>query len=220
MKEKIKKYLPSFGRRGGRIIKKSRRESLEEVLKEFGIDKNFAPQKTCKIFFEIGFGGGEHLAHRAEENPEKLFIGCEVYKDGVFKLARQIKEKNLTNIRIFSEDARELLENLPSKSLDGIYLLFPDPWPKARHHKRRIVTLDMLQLIAKKLKKNGKFNFATDHEDYATWTLAQIYNSKLFRFLAKSKTDWLEPPLGHKKTRYQEKEKAGKPVFLNFELAN
>jgi len=216
-------YIPSFGRRGGRVIRKSRRCALEEVLpgisvqsSEFRVQEFKKENNYQEIWLEIGFGSGEHLAARAEVNPDIGFIGCEVYQHGVATLARQVQEKNLKNVRVFTEDARLLLETLPENSIDHIFILFPDPWPKKKHHKRRIINQAMLTELVRILRKGGALNLATDHMGYACWMLVHLNEHSGFEFTAENATDWQNPPEGHILTRYQQKQKAGTaPVFLN-----
>ncbi len=219
MIEERVKYIPSFGRRGGKSIKPNKRESFETLLPELEISvdelNDISEQET---WLEIGFGGGEHLAHRAKNNPEINYIGSEVYKYGVSKLVNQIDEENIKNIRLFTEDGRLMLDALQNSSIDGVYILFPDPWPKIRHHKRRIINNETLDILARILKKGAKLNIATDHYEYAEWIFVQMEQRDDFKWLAESKSGWETPPEGHIQTRYQEKNKAetAYPLFLNF----
>lgn len=220
MTEERAKYIPSFGRRGGKSIKKNKREKFETLLPELEISVDeLGNIPTQQTWLEIGFGGGEHLVHRAKTNPEINYIGSEVYKYGVAKLVNEIAESDIKNIRLFTDDARLMLDALPNNSIDGVYILFPDPWPKIRHHKRRIINNETLEILSRILKSGGKLNIATDHWEYAEWVFVQMNQRDDFKWLAERKSDWETPPEGHIQTRYQEKNKAqtNYPLFLNFE---
>ncbi len=231
--KKAFKYIPSYGRRGGRTIRKGRRRLLDELLPKLEIvlpdeykARGLAPlRRAClaplernykKFYLEIGFGGGEHLAYLAEENPDSLFIGSEVYEHGITKLLSEIESNNLENIRIFNEDARLLLEAMPDDFLDGIYILFPDPWPKRKHHKRRLINQETIKTLARILKPGGNLRIATDHAGYLEWILVHMDHAGSFTWQAGKSSDWKTPPSDHFTTRYEKKEKAGKPAWLDF----
>jgi tRNA (guanine-N7-)-methyltransferase len=158
-----------------------------------------------RIVLEVGYGGGEHLARQAREHPRTGFIGCEVFSGGIAKLVQQIDEQGLQNVRLFTDDALKLLVKLPDASIDEAFLLYPDPWPKTRHHKRRFVSPTTLGELARVLKPGANFNFATDIEDYANWTLAHILRSPDFIFAPARAGIWHEPYPGWEPTRYEEK---------------
>ena len=120
-----------------------------------------------KIILEIGFGNGENTSFLASENPNALIVASEVYLSGIGSLLNNIAKNSLTNIKIFDEDVRELLSKLPNKIFDEIYIICPDPWPKARHHKRRLIKNDFLKILANVLKKDGTVYISTDWENYA-----------------------------------------------------
>ena len=120
-----------------------------------------------KIILEIGFGNGENASFLASKNPNALIVGSEVYLSGIGSLLNNIAKNSLKNIKIFDQDVRELLFKLPNKIFDEIYIICPDPWPKARHHKRRLIKHDFLKILAKVLKKNGTAYISTDWENYA-----------------------------------------------------
>lgn len=229
-------YIQSFGRRSGRPLKVEKKQLLEGELPKWEIrlresgyrNQEKAVRLSCeqggeqgafhKLHLEIGYGNGEHLVHRAQQQPNTLFIGCEVYEHGIAACLREIKDTGVTNIRLFIEDARLLLEQLPNACLERIYILFPDPWPKTRHHKRRIVNQETLDQVARLLQPCGQLHLATDHPDYAAWMLVQLVHRKDFHWLATCKQDWQTPPHDHNKTRYETKLKAGhEPVFFQFE---
>jgi tRNA (guanine-N7-)-methyltransferase len=160
-----------YGRRKGHALRPHHLQLLDALLPRLRIDLA-APLAglTPPIHLEAGFGGGEHLAHQAALHPDISFIGAEPFVNGVAKLLAAIEEKKLANIRIHDGDARYLLEALPAGSLERIYLLYPDPWPKARHAKRRFVNAENLGHIHRLLVPGGLFLFASDSADYVAWT--------------------------------------------------
>jgi tRNA (guanine-N7-)-methyltransferase len=164
---------------------------------------------------EIGFGNGYHLANIAKQAVDNYYIGCEPYINGVVHLLNIIQNDNISNIAIYTEDARDLLQNMKNQFLSKIYLLFPDPWPKAKHHKRRLVTHETLALFSKKLKKNGELIIATDHLAYGEWIYQFITENEFFE-LSKSFNECQSEPANWIKTKYQQKaESLGiKPYFF------
>lgn len=170
------------------------------------------------VYFEIGFGNGEHLLHQALNNPDVGFIGCEPFINGVSALCVSIREKGVKNIRIWPDDARMLMERLKPQSLDRLFLLHPDPWPKSRHHKRRFVQTEMLDQLAKLLKPGAEFRMATDHPALSVWLLEKTYFHPAFKWIARAADDWRKAPSDCPETRYGQKGMAqGRPpVYLNF----
>ena len=144
---------------------------MDELLPKLRYDG--APL-TPPAWLEIGFGGGEHIAHQAALHPGVSFIGAEPFVNGVAKLLALIEAKQLGNIRIHDGDARELLETLPGQCLKRVYLLYPDPWPKVRHNKRRFVSPENLAQICRVLEPGGLFLFASDIGDYVAWTRQHV----------------------------------------------
>ncbi len=176
--------------------------------------------KIKKIILEIGYGGGEHLARKAQENPDIAYIGCEVFSGGIGKLLDKIDRNNIKNIRLYSDDALKILNALEPNSIDEIYLLYPDPWPKTRHNKRRFVSNMTLDVMAKTLTHEGKFHFASDIEDYANWTLAHILDHSEFYWPLQKPASWHEPLEGWQPTRYEQKAKREgriKSFYFSFE---
>ena len=169
------------------------------------------------IWLEIGFGGGEHMVHQAEQNPDVGFIGCEPYINGVAMLLGKIRKAQTDNIRIHAGDARDMFDVLPDASLSRAFLLYPDPWPKKRHHRRRFVTQEHLVPLAAKLKQGAIFRVATDIEDYVRQTLEEVPRAG-FEWLAESAEDWRTPWQDWISTRYEQKtHREGRtPHYLTF----
>lgn len=215
-----------FGRRSGKRLHRGQEALYREVLPALEIASGAPAVDPAALFpaairrvIEIGYGGGEHLARLATEQPATGFIGCEVFSGGIAKLLQAIDEAGLTNIRLFTDDALKLLQKLPAASLDEAFLLYPDPWPKTRHHKRRFVSPTTLAELARVLKPGARFNFATDIEDYANWTLAHVLRSPDFRFAPARSGSWHEPWPGWQPTRYEAKARLeGRPLsfYLTF----
>jgi tRNA (guanine-N7-)-methyltransferase len=172
---------------------------------------------AAEAWLEIGFGGGEHLAAQAARRPDVLFIGAEPFQNGVASALRHIDEAGLNNVRVHDGDARELLARIPDASLERIFLLFPDPWPKARHHKRRLLQRDTAAELARTLKPGGRLRFASDWADYVNWSLEILSATPGLTWSADRAADWRTPPADHVTTRYEEKRLGDcDPVFLDF----
>jgi len=216
--------LRTFGRIKSRPIKPRQEELLTSLLPKIAVplegplDPFALKPDATEVWLEIGFGGGEHLAGQAALRPDVLSIGAEPFLNGVASALRHVDEQGLTNVRIHSGDAREVLSRLPPASVARVFILFPDPWPKARHHKRRIIQPDLIDDLARLLKPGGGVRFATDWADYADWTLERFLKAPDFRWLAQAADEWRVPPADHLTTRYETK-KLGNcaPVFLEFE---
>jgi tRNA (guanine-N7-)-methyltransferase len=200
-----------FGRRAGKKLHDGQQAIVDTTLPEVEIKiegkldpKNVFPDAE-RIVVEIGYGGGEHLARKAAEEPQTGFIGCEVYTGGIGKMVQAIDARGLKNVRLFTDDALKLLMALPDASLDAVYLLYPDPWPKTRHHKRRFVSPTTLAELARVIRPGGTFYFATDIEDYADWTLAHIMRAPEFAFEPSAPGSWHQPYPGWQPTRYEQK---------------
>ena len=160
-----------YGRRKGHALRRHHLQLVEELLPKL---RFAAAHLKSPAWLEIGFGGGEHLAHQASLHPEINFIGAEPFLNGVAKLLAVIEERSLTNIQIHDHDARYLLEALPDASLERIYLLYPDPWPKLRQNKRRFVNAEILTQFHRVLKPGGLLLFASDIVDYVEWTRQHV----------------------------------------------
>lgn len=209
--------LRSYGRVKSRPIKPRQQGLLETLLPQISIDPAALPALEGETWLEIGFGGGEHMGAQAARHADVTILGAEPFLNGVASAVRHVEELGLENVRILHGDARELAAALPDASIGRVFVLFPDPWPKARHHKRRIIQPTMLEELARVLKPGGGLRFATDWADYADWTLERVLASRLFDWPAMRADDWRTPPADHVTTRYEEK-KLGDcaPVWLDF----
>lgn len=167
---------------------------------------------------EIGFGGGEHLVAQAGRHPDWRLIGVEPFLNGVGSCLRHIEESGVQNVRLHMGDARDVIARLPAACLDRVFILFPDPWPKLRHHKRRLIQPDFIEQLTRVMKPGAELRFATDWTDYADWTLALMLKSPSFAWTAQRAADWRAPWEGHMTTRYEEK-KLGDcaPIWLSFQ---
>jgi tRNA (guanine-N7-)-methyltransferase len=217
------------GRRQGPKLRPGLRRLIEERLPALGISiesAGAAPLDPLALFagspravwLEVGFGGGEHLAAQAAAHPDVGFLGVEPFLNGVAKLLRAVEEQALPNVRVLMDDARLLLKVLADASVERAFVLFPDPWPKLRHHKRRIVNPETAADLARAIRPGGELRLATDDPDYARWMLAALLAEPRFDWLAERAADWREPPPGWVPTRYEAKARAAgrRPVFLRF----
>ncbi len=219
-----------FGRRKGKPLRERQARRLEEVLPTLALDLSQpAPERLeglfafgpARIRLEIGFGGGEHLIHRALENPETGFIGVEPFINSMAKLVGRIEETGARNVRLYDNDAMQVLDWLPPGSIDQIDLLYPDPWPKRKHWKRRFVSRVSLDRFARVLKPGGLFCFASDIDTYVNWTLAHCAAHPAFEWTADNAADWLTPFAGWPGTRYEAKAKreGRSSAYLTFRRA-
>ena len=225
MGEEQKDRRVLFGRRRGRPLRPARQFLKESLLPRLAVALPacgpFDPRTPFAgairtIGLEIGFGGGEHLAFQAARHPEMGFIGCEVFENGIAKLLAEIDRQRLDNVRIFPDDARLLIARLPPASIARVFILFPDPWPKRRHWKRRIVARENLDRLAAVMAEGAELRLATDDRGYLAWILQELTGHPDFEWLARRPADWRERPADWPPTRYEEKARAeGRiPVFL------
>lgn len=208
-------FLSSFGRNRGRALRPYQQSLVDTLLPVLAF--NVAELASAKkVALEIGFGGGEHLLAAAAHHPETLFIGCEPYINGVAKCLAGIDKLKLKNIRLVADDARKLIEKLPDVCLDAVFILFPDPWPKIRHHKRRLVSAETLSMLARTHKKGGRLLIATDHVDYSVWILETLLSHPDYSWTAECQADWQTPPRDWTETKYQRKTtgEGRKPLFF------
>jgi len=216
-----------FGRRKGKPLRPEQAERLTRLLPVLRIDTALPPPDPFVALFalpvsavvlEIGFGGGERLIHEAERFPQTGFIGAEVFEAGIAKAVRGIEKIGLGNIRLHDGDAGPLLDWLPAASLARIDLLYPDPWPKRRHWKRRFVNAANLKRIARVLEPGGSFRFASDIAAYVDWTLQHLRCETALTWTAGTADDWRRPWLGWTGTRYEAKAigQGRRPAYLTF----
>ncbi len=221
----VRRALP--GRRRGRALRPGLVALLKELLPRIAIrlpdsDRpldvttlfDASPGRRMpvswpeKLWLEIGFGGGEHLAWQAQRHPEVGLLGAEYFIDGIARLLRKVETHDLHNVLIFQGDGRDLLDALPEGTLDRVFILFPDPWPKTRHHKRRIIQEETLNSLAAAMTDDAELRLATDDLDYASWMLARLTKRPEFEWLARSPKDWRERPADWPPTRYELKARA------------
>ncbi|MGI2032750.1 tRNA (guanosine(46)-N7)-methyltransferase TrmB [Rhizobium panacihumi] len=205
-----------FGRRKGKPLRERQAETMDTVLPALSVDLNVeAPKDLGELFpftperirLEIGFGGGEHLVHRAQEEPTTGFIGVEPFVNSMAKLLGRVGELDLKNVRVYADDATQLLDWMPEACVDRIDLLYPDPWPKKKHWKRRFVSQVNLTRFHRVLKPGGVFCFASDIDTYVNWTLTHCHDHGGFAWTAEEPADWLTPFAGWPGTRYEAKAK-------------
>jgi tRNA (guanine-N7-)-methyltransferase len=200
-----------YGRRQGHRLRDGQAQMVEELLPRFAIPAAGALDSAVlfgddrPLWLEIGFGKGEHLAAQAEANPHIGLIGAEPFLNGVVGAIGHIDRLGLTNARVHMGDALDVLERLPDARLDRIFLLHPDPWPKARHAKRRFVNPGPLDRIAAKLRPGGELRVGTDHPVYCRWTLAVMERRGDFVWQAETPADWQQRPADWPQTRYEAK---------------
>jgi len=230
-KKSEERLIRSFGRIKSRRLSDNKNSLLENTLPEYEIsfEKRVAlfekeggliapaikngdfleTHSGLKVYnktsLEIGFGFGDFLFEKAKNNPDTLFIGSEPHLNGVINLLSKLQKEPLNNLKISKQDIRILLENFPESFFDEIYILFPDPWPKLKHFKRRLINTNFLDFLSKKIKPTGKLIIATDHDSYKTWILSTISENKNFKWLAESKKDWQIFPDWWIETKYQKK---------------
>lgn len=206
--------LRSFGRRRGRKLSARQSHLLAEVGPAMRPDLSRpAPENVAALFsapvsqvwLEIGFGGGEHLVWQARAHPHVGLIGCEPFEEGVVKVLTLVEAEGLANVRVHPDDVRPLLRWLPERSLDRAFILFPDPWPKARHRKRRLVGTPLLDQLARALKSGAELRLATDIGDYARTMLVALMRHSSFRWTAARASDWRVRPDDWPQTRYEAK---------------
>ena len=215
------------GRRRGKTLPRRLHLALEQVTEIYGFDLTKpAPTSINALFgqpcdeirLEIGFGSGEHLLTEAIANPHIGYIGAEPFLNGRAKLAEKLLQNPITNLKLFDDNAVDLLDWLPDQCLSQIDLLYPDPWPKMKHNKRRFVSPTNLNRFARVLKSGGRFCFASDIAHYVNWTLAHIKANHDFSWTAQHAIDWQLPWAGWQSTRYEQKalREGRTPAYLTF----
>ena len=200
-----------YGRRTGHKLRAGQAALVERLLPQISVppegplDANALFGDDRPLELEIGFGRGEHLAFQAALRPGHGIIGCEPFLDGVVGLLMHVEEQKLDNVRVHMGDALDVIERLPDASLSRAYLLHPDPWPKARHAKRRFMNKGPIDLLAAKLKPGAEFRFGTDHPVYCRWAMMVMGLSSQFEWLAQDARDFLIRPADWPETRYEAK---------------
>jgi len=221
-----------YGRIHGKTLRKGQIEHMETTLKALapqGVSWAENPERNPidlaelfgdarPVWLEIGFGGGEHLLHMAQTYPDIGIIGCEPYVNGVAMLVPRIAEQGVKNARVLHGDARDMLDVLPEAALEKAFLLYPDPWPKKRHHRRRFVCKENIDPLARALKPGGEFRVATDIEDYVRHTMEHMMARDDFEWLANGPEDWRQPWADWHRTRYEAKaiREGRTPHYLTF----
>ena len=216
-----------YGRRKGKPLSQRRERLMADVFRSLAVDiLRPAPQTLADLFavpvddirLEIGFGGGEHLISEAKASPATGFIGVEPFVEGMAKAVAAIDADGLANIRLHDGDAADLIAWLPAASVSQVDLLYPDPWPKRRHWKRRFVNPANLEGIARILAPGGAFRFASDIDSYVAWTLRHVLASRAFEWTAERADDWRLPWAGWPGTRYEAKafREGRRPAYLVF----
>lgn len=204
-----------YGRRQGRKLRPQRSALLADLLPRLSIDLPEPPNAlnptdlfdvpVSDVWLEVGFGAGEHLAHQAARHADVGFIGADYFVNGVASLLRLVEQAGLSNVRLYQGDGRDLLSALPTSTLGRVFVLFPDPWRKARHHKRRVVSRETLDQLARVMKDGAELRLATDHEGYLTWILEHCCGHPAFRWSARRAADWRGRPPDWPETRYERK---------------
>ena len=206
--------LRSYGRRRGRKPSARQAALWSDAYPRFALPLDSPPPDPIATLFpvavsdvwlEIGFGGGEHLIWQAKANPEVGLIGCEPFQDGVVKALTAIEQDGIANVRLHADDARPVLRWLPAASIGRAFILFPDPWPKTRHHKRRLVSDATLADLARVMRSGSELRIATDIGDYARWILEAVRNNGSFNWTALGPADWRERSPDWPPTRYEQK---------------
>ena len=228
--------LASWGRVKGRKMRPGRAALFDRLLPPITIKLERDNAGTVKlldltkifgkdvqeIWLEVGVGGGEHLMDCARKNPEVGVIGCEPFLEGVGKLLSRINTHQPQNIRIFPGDVRVLLSALPPACLAKVFVLFPDPWPKKRHHKRRLFQQSFIEILADSMASDAHVIVSTDHVEYARWILNLILQTMSFSWQPKTAKDWRCRPLGTLATRYEAKAQTEgrRIIYLKFRRTN
>lgn len=204
--DKYSLELRSFGRKRGRKATARQRQLLETALPKYAVDLG-APLADMPqpVWLEIGFGGGEHLIWQSTQNPAVQLIGCEPFEDGMVKVVDRVETDDIANVSLHLGDARDLLRALPPGSLSRVFILFPDPWPKRKHRKRRLVNGETLRMLARVMASGGELRIGTDIGDYARTVLEVMHQQSAFAWQARRPADWRLQPDDWPTTRYQSK---------------
>jgi len=215
--------LRTYGRVKSRSLKPRQARLFETRLPDLALpaaafDPRALMPSATQVWLEAGFGAGEHLAGQAERHPDVLLLGAEPFVNGLAACLAHLDDRALANVRLHHGDVRAVMGWLPDASIDRLFVLFPDPWPKARHAKRRLIEPGFIAEAARIMRPGARLRFATDWADYADWTLQRLLSAPEFRWLAQSADDWRRPPADHVTTRYETKRLGDcAPIWLEFE---
>ena len=213
-----------YGRSRGKALRAGQERLLAEALPLFSIvtealaaGRAFSTPPR-EVWLEIGFGAGEHLIDQAKANPDIGVVGCEPFLNGVVAAVAGLKREQLSNVRLWRGDAQAVIQAAPDGFFSRVFILYPDPWPKRRHHKRRVIAEGMIEALARIMRRGAELRFATDVDDYAGWTLTRFLASPHFRWAATRADDWRRPWPEWRPTRYEAKARSeGRgSVYLTF----
>ena len=216
--------IRSFGRIGGRALSARQQALVDDLLPKLTVPDGLRDPKDLfpdlkETWLEIGFGGGEHLAEQARRHRDVGFIGCEPFIEGMAKALTQVDADGLSNVRLRMDDARPLVDALAPGSLDRVFIMFPDPWPKKKQQKRRLIQPDFLDSLHRACRTGARVRFATDVASYADEALGRFRQHGGYRWLAERADDWRTAPADHVTTRYETKRLGDcAPVWFNFEV--
>jgi tRNA (guanine-N7-)-methyltransferase len=213
-----------YGRSRGKALRKGQKRLLAEALPLFSIAPNdlaegrVFTQKPGEVWLEIGFGAGEHLVEQAKANPDVGILGCEPFLNGIVAALARLKREDVSNVRLRHGDAQAVIEAVPDAFFSRVFVLYPDPWPKRRHNKRRLIAQGVIDALARVMRKGAELRFATDIDDYAGWTLTRFLASQHFRWAAAQADEWRRPWPEWRPTRYEAKARSEnrRSVYLTF----
>ena len=214
-----------YGRSRGKALRAGQKRLLAEALPQFSIaleslaeGRRAFARTPREMWLEIGFGAGEHLIEQAKANPDIGVVGCEPFLNGFVAALVGLRREYLSNVRLRRGDAQALIEAAPDAFFSRVFVLYPDPWPKRRHHKRRLIAQGVIDALARVMRQGAELRFATDIDDYAGWTLARFFNSPHFGWAATRAHDWRLPWPEWRPTRYEVKARSeGRgSVYLTF----
>lgn len=219
--------IRTFGRVGGRSLSARQQGLIDTLLPHLtipdgepaSIDPLSLFEGVQDVWLEIGFGGAEHFLEQASRHPHVGLIGCEPFIEGMAKALTGIESRGLTNTRLWMDDAREMMARLTPNSLARAFILFPDPWPKKRQQKRRLIQDAFIEELVRLVKPGGQVRFATDVMSYADEALWRFTKNSSVEWLATRADDWRKPPIDHVTTRYESKQLGDcAPVWLDFRI--
>jgi tRNA (guanine-N7-)-methyltransferase len=213
-----------YGRSRGKTLREGQERLLAEALPLFSIEPESLPAGRAfvtpprEVWLEVGFGAGEHLVEQAKANADVGLVGCEPFLNGVVAALAGLKREQLSNVRLWRGDAQAVIEAAPDAFFSRVFILYPDPWPKRRHHKRRVIAPGTVEALARVMRRGAELRFATDVDDYAGWTLTRFLASPHFRWAATRAEDWRRPWPEWRPTRYEAKARSeGRgSVYLTF----